>query len=356
MQQRTHEVELNQVPIRWELDAGNMSFFGLPAVLFWLNPSLYRMLKPLVENCGEEMFRLLVAHESSKGTAEDYHNMVTQLGSSFDEGFLAWGAAVGTASWGHFELPEYDPERKLARVRITNPWELKMVVGTGDCWGCPFMQGKIIGVFSHAFGETCWADEENVILGDQPSVEFVVYPADKTITSEIERLREARRSERERELKAEVERATEQLKEQLGVVEEQHAVIRSLSTPLIKVREGVLVLPLIGVFDDDRGGILTESTLEAVAAHRAKHLILDFTGVSRFDDLAAGHLLRTVRAARSLGARAMLTGLSPDAARAFVALGSELAGVPALATLQDALERVNHLDRDRSLGSARTKG
>ena len=93
----THELQVNHVSFQWDVDAGNVTSFGMQSVLFWINPSLYRMLKPLVERCGVEMFRLLVAHESSKGTEEDYHTMVTKLGETFAEGFLAWGAAVSTA-------------------------------------------------------------------------------------------------------------------------------------------------------------------------------------------------------------------------------------------------------------------
>src|SRR5690606_18452410 len=70
---QTHEITLNKVPLRWDLDAGDLTFLGIPSVLFWANPSLYRMLRPLAEHVGAEMFALLVAHESSKGTDEDYH-------------------------------------------------------------------------------------------------------------------------------------------------------------------------------------------------------------------------------------------------------------------------------------------
>ena len=338
---QTHDLVLNQVPIHWDLDAGNLSFFGIPAVLFWLNPSLYRMLKPLVEVCGVEMFRLLVAHESSKGTDEDYNAMVTQLGESFGEGFLAWGKAVSTASWGRIELPELDLERRQARVRISNPWELKMLAGTGEHWGCPFMQGKIIGVFSHAFATSCWADEENLrVDDDEPSVEFRVYAADKTIAGEIEALQAARRGERERELQAEIDRATGELQRQLDLVERQRSVIRSLSTPLIQIWEGVLVLPLIGAVDEQRAAILTESTLEAVATRRARYLILDLTGVSAFGVEAANALLRVVSAVGLLGAQSMLTGVSPKVAQTLIGVGAELAKVPSYATVEQALQRV----------------
>jgi len=200
-----NQIELNQVPIRWDLDAGRMSFFDIPAVTFWLNPSLLRILQPLRDEVGDALYRLLVAHQSSLGTEEDYHQMVTQLGGDFEEGFLAWGAAVSAAGWGHFELLEFDKTHCKAVVRVSNPWELQMLESQADTWGCPFMLGKIIGIFSHALGETCWADEKNIII-DQgaSSIEFHIHASEMSIEQELEKLHALRRETREAQLQEEI--------------------------------------------------------------------------------------------------------------------------------------------------------
>ena len=82
-------IELNKVPIVWDLENSGLSFFGIDSALFWTDPSLIRMLLPLVKEAGKDMFRLLVAHSSSLGTEEDYHAMISTLGNCFKEGFLA---------------------------------------------------------------------------------------------------------------------------------------------------------------------------------------------------------------------------------------------------------------------------
>ena len=82
-------IRLNDVDIEWDLDRGNLSFFGLESVLFWTNPSMYRLLAPLVEELGPDLFRILGAHSSSLGTEEDYELMVTKLGADFVSGFLS---------------------------------------------------------------------------------------------------------------------------------------------------------------------------------------------------------------------------------------------------------------------------
>jgi len=207
------EIELNKAPIVWDLENGNFSFFGLDTAFFWTNPSLLRMLSPLVEEVGNDLFRLLLAHSSSLGTEEDYHAMVSALGSNFKEGFLAWGKAVSTAGWGVFEMPEYNPDNQQACVIIYNPWEMSMQkdLTPEKRWGCPFIQGKVIGIFNHAFRTTCWANDICYYDADPPFVELKVYPSKTTIKNQIEILRYERMAASEKNLSIKVEQKTFEL-------------------------------------------------------------------------------------------------------------------------------------------------
>ncbi|WP_437818649.1 STAS domain-containing protein [Sorangium sp. So ce1078] len=227
----THTLELDQGRFRWEWDQGRLFTHGLPSVLFWLNPSLYRMLEPLVREVGVPLFRLMVAQHSSMGTDEDYSTMVTVLGKTFEEGFLAWGEAVGMAGWGRFELPLFDKESRRAVVVVRNPWELEMQRGSTVRWGCPFLQGKIIGILSHALGVNCWA-EELLSAPDEPqaSVEFRVYPSDRTLDAEMTRLRLAHHEEAKRKL----EERTLELRQSEA---QQRAILASLSEVVFTLDE-----------------------------------------------------------------------------------------------------------------------
>jgi signal transduction histidine kinase len=208
--ERVHHIEVNRVPLEFDLERGSVRFFGMSTVMFWTDPSLLKLLAPLAEEVGPQLFRILVAHSSSHGTDEDYHQMVTSLGETFSEGFLAWGEAVSVAGWGRFELPVFDPERQLATVVIHNPWELEMQrnLEPAQRWGCPFLMGKIIGIFTHALGTTCWAEEALHMQPEAQRVTFLVHPSDKTIPDELARLRRERMQARERELAEEVEAKT----------------------------------------------------------------------------------------------------------------------------------------------------
>src|SRR5690606_27325204 len=131
------------------------------------------------------------------------------------QGFLAWGEAVASAGWGRFQLPVFDPERKRATVVIHNPWELEMQrnLSDGERWGGPFLMGKIIGIFTHALGTTCWAEEALHIEPEAHRVTFFVHPSNKTIPNELARLRRKRMQQRERRLAEEVEVKTAELRD-----------------------------------------------------------------------------------------------------------------------------------------------
>lgn len=126
----------------------------------------------------------------------------------------------------------------------------------------------------------------------------------------------------------------------------QAQVIRRLSVPLITVAAGVLLVPIVGALDAERGAVLVEEVLRALESQRARTVIVDLTGVEDFDAMTAEHLLRLAAATRLLGADAVLTGIRPEVARRLVELGTELRGLRAMRDVAGALARV--LDASRS--------
>ena len=100
--------------------------------------------------------------------------------------------------------------------------------------------------------------------------------------------------------------------------------IRELSTPVLQVRDRLLILPIIGVLDSPRARQLTEQLLGAIQANRAKVVVIDITGVATIDLTVANHLVQTVKASRLMGASAIITGLSSSIAQTLVDLGVDL--------------------------------
>lgn len=123
------------------------------------------------------------------------------------------------------------------------------------------------------------------------------------------------------------------------VEDEYRQLIRRLSTPVIEVWDGIQVLPLIGVIDSTRAQQMTEQLLERIVHRQARIVIIDITGVPTVDTAVADHLLKTVRAASLVGAKAILVGISPQVAQTLVRLGLSLQGVETFADLRSGLER-----------------
>lgn len=331
----THSIELNQSKIAWELDAGRLHFHGLRSALFWLDPSMVWLLMPLVEELGVERFRLLVAHGSSLGTREDYEAMITSFGSSFEEGFLAWGQAVSAAGWGKFSLRCFDRAKGRATVRVDDAWELAMQKNARTTWGCPFLLGKIIGIFSHALGVNCWADEIWPSCEDD-AVEFHLYPSDRTIEADLEALRRKAQEEVRRPLE-EAERA---LFERLSTIERQQQTIKALETPILKVWEGVLAVPIMGVVDSQRAADVMRRLLDAVANSQSQYAILDLTAVEVIDTATVAHFDNIIRATSLLGAECVICGMRPAVAQTMVELGVGDRNMRAFATMQSALQTI----------------
>jgi rsbT co-antagonist protein RsbR len=116
----------------------------------------------------------------------------------------------------------------------------------------------------------------------------------------------------------------------------QQEELMELSTPVVKLWDGILALPIIGTLDSARTQVVMESLLQAVVQTNSRVAIIDITGVPTVDTLVAQHLLKTITAARLMGADCIISGVRPQIAQTIVHLGIDLAGVITKAKLADA--------------------
>jgi rsbT co-antagonist protein RsbR len=127
------------------------------------------------------------------------------------------------------------------------------------------------------------------------------------------------------------------------LIGQQQEAMRELPTPVLQVRDRLLILPVVGLLESYRAHQLTEQLLESISTTRAKAAIVDITGVPVVDSKVANHLLQTVSAARLMGATVILTGLSSQIAQALVAIGVDLSQVKTTVDLQSGLEEAERL-------------
>jgi rsbT co-antagonist protein RsbR len=141
------------------------------------------------------------------------------------------------------------------------------------------------------------------------------------------------------------------VEERERVIRQQQESIRELSTPVLQVRERLLILPIIGVLDSQRARQLTEQLLGSIQVNRAKVVVIDITGVATIDVTVANHLVQTVEAARLMGASAIITGLSSKIAQTLVDLGVNLSMMRTVGDLQGGLEEAERVLGVRPSGS-----
>jgi rsbT co-antagonist protein RsbR len=132
--------------------------------------------------------------------------------------------------------------------------------------------------------------------------------------------------------------ADRQLALKTKVIEEQIATIRDLASPIIKVWDEVLCLPIIGAVDASRASEMMENLLESIVREEARFAILDLTGVAAMDTSTVHHILRIFGAAKTLGVEGVLSGVQPAVAQTVVSLGIDLDSLRMVRTLHDALD------------------
>ncbi|MET7476031.1 STAS domain-containing protein [Streptomyces sp. NPDC005648] len=132
------------------------------------------------------------------------------------------------------------------------------------------------------------------------------------------------------------------LSEGQALIERQQLQLIEVATPVIKLWDGIVAVPLIGTLDSARSQVVMETLLEAIVEQHARFAILDITGVPTVDSLVAQHLMKTVAAARLMGAECVVSGIRPAIAQTIVHLGLDLGTVVTRASLADALAYALH--------------
>ena len=122
------------------------------------------------------------------------------------------------------------------------------------------------------------------------------------------------------------------------IISQQQQAIRELSTPVLQINEDLLLLPIVGVVDSHRARQMTDQLLKAIHQKRARVVVIDITGVPTVDSMVANHLVQAVEAARLLGAKAVITGVSAEVAQTLVRIGVDLSRIDTEGDLQKGIE------------------
>ncbi len=229
-----------------------------------------------------------------------------QEGTRFSRDFL--GALVDAASRGALQdlnAPQWSPVKETLETLTAN----RAIAGYSPSETASFVFSLKQPIFSALFSD----------YADQPkALTEAVWQATQLLDSLGLMITEFHQKTRE------------------GVIARQQEELLELSTPVVRLWENVLALPLIGTLDSARTQVVMQNLLDAIVETRSDYAIIDITGVPVVDTLVAQHLLKTVAAARLMGADCLISGIRPQIAQTIIHLGVDLSNVTTKATLADA--------------------
>jgi rsbT co-antagonist protein RsbR len=323
------------VEFEWDTKNGLFCIWGQPVVAMGISSTMAGFMSGLQRMVGTERFGLAIQAAGFEGAEGEWNNIILRH-PTVEDGLRFIGSAATSVGLGTWELVALDRERKEARFRVKNSWEGIYQKALGVCWGSGSLAGRFAGYCTKIFETNCRAEQVSFTARGDEYDEFIVRPSSVTFDDELKDLLRTGKAT-STDLAAAMERLEEEVRERTRVEEKLQQAIRSMSTPILRIWEGVLALPVIGLVDEARAAQMMERLLEEIMRSRARFAILDLTGVEVIDTGAADSLLKLVRAAGLLGSRCLISGISPLMARTVIGLDVNLAELATFGPLESAL-------------------
>ncbi|WP_282141789.1 STAS domain-containing protein [Cytobacillus oceanisediminis] len=296
------ETKIDGFDFNWDLEKGLFNFEGDDAVLFWIKSAMKSFFDTIEEISGKETSSLVLEttgfrqgmvvgefFKDLKLPIQEVANIIPRIYAS--------------AGWGKFIITDLDPAAKTARVRAIDSWEYKINKEQGKNESGTFLPGHFAGIFSAVFGTSLWYKKAADQLAGQDYTELDYFPSSVTVEENIHALARREESKKISELEKLVEDRTIELKQ----------LVKEISSPVIPVLDGIVVVPLLGRYDEFRSEELVDKTLHSLPKHQADCLILDLTGLNQsISSYTVEFLSKLAAAANLIGTETILVGISPE--------------------------------------------
>ncbi|TWT25220.1 STAS domain-containing protein [Planomicrobium sp. CPCC 101110] len=298
------EFTVGGIELKWDSESGEVLFEGGDVVFFWIS-AMKTFFESIREISGIEATNLVLETTGFRQgviVGEGFRDMKNIDASNVVEWISNTYASAG---WGKVEIVEMNGETNHFKLHIQNDWEYKMNQSDNNQNEGIFVPSHYAGVFTGLFGLDFWYKIEQYQT-DINSCSIVKYfPSEITVQQNIHELSRRQEADKIRQLEQLVDQNTKVLQN----------LVKELSSPIIPVLEGIIVVPMIGNYDEDRAEDLIFKTLEHLPKHQARYLLLDLTGLTKqLSEHTAEMIDKLSASARLLGTEVILVGVSPELA------------------------------------------
>ncbi|PLT28127.1 STAS domain-containing protein [Peribacillus deserti] len=297
------EINVGGLSFKWELEKGRFLFEEQDSVLFWISSAMRSFFDTIEEISGEEASSLVF-----EATGFRQGLLVGEYFEQMKEVSIAEAAEMITntyasAGWGRTVIRSLNIKNKTLTALIKDSWEYKINVAQGKKTGGNFLPAHYAGIFSGLFGENMWYKVNHYQIEGNEYTEIEYFPSSITVSKNIHELSRRKESEQIQQLEKVVQEKTKELQD----------LVKELSSPIIPVLEGIVVVPLLGKYDEERSEELVVRTLKNLPSYKANYLILDLTGLNKDISNHTASLLEKIGSAASLiGTETILVGISSE--------------------------------------------
>ena len=321
-------IDIGGVSFNWDLEKGEFLFEQQDAVLFWVSSAMKSFFDTIEEVSGDEASNLVfeaTGFRQGVVVGEYFQNMKNV---SVMEAVSLITNTYSSAGWGLAQVEGLNLEDKTFTAKFKNSWEYKINKAQEKSEGGKYMPAHYAGIFSGLLNENIWYEVVKDQLQGEEYTEVNYFPSSITVNHNIRQL--ARKTEMDEilHLEAVVEDKVRDLTE----------LINELSSPIIPVLDGIVVVPLIGKYDEDRSEALLEKTLTNLPSYKAKYLVLDLTGLNENISQHTASFIDKIGSVSSLiGVTTVLVGISPKLSVIITQSNVQLSKFDCFQTLQHGI-------------------
>ncbi|WP_207369252.1 STAS domain-containing protein [Heyndrickxia coagulans] len=321
-------IQVGGLQFEWELDKGRFIFEGEDAVLFWIPTAMRDLFTTIEEISGEEASNVVFETAGFRQglLVADYFNKIKDFDVKKASELIT--TTYASAGWGRAVMKDMDFDQKTLTIELKDSWEHKINAAQGKKTGSNFLPAHYAGIFTGLLHTNIWYKVVRYQIEGHDSTIIEYFPSDITVSHNIHQLARKKEAEQIIQLEALVEDKTRELKE----------LVKQLSSPIIPILDGIVVVPLIGKYDDERAEELIEKTLKNLPQYKAKYLVLDLTALDVEDDPHSIQFIENIGKASSLiGTQTILVGISPSMSMTISSSGLDFSQFDCFQTLQHSI-------------------